>query len=463
MIISKLIKINNSSALHRLKYKNLNFIRCFSDEAGSHFDIVIAGGGMVGTTLACTLGKNKTLNNKKILLLEASVNKPWIKSDKYSNRVVSLNPGTHKLFEDNGAWAFIEQHRFHIVKRLEVSDALSETSITFGKSEHTDTISYMVENDLVLEAAKNEAQKCNNLKILYGAKVKNYVLPDYHSDVSNIELENGEKFTCDLLLGCDGYNSSVRKAMQVDYVSWNHNQMGVVATLKFSNKFDNEIAFQRFLPTGPVALLPLTDELSSLVWSTTPQEAKRLLGISEEEFVAEINKAVCGPWKQSSTVLQATSAFDTLLRALNCSRDHSRKRPPKIESVEPGSRAAFPYGFGHASQYIRKGAALVGDAAHRIHPLAGQGVNLGFGDVACLNKVLGEAVYSGSTLSDLNHLKDYESARQKHNVPTMLAVEGLHRLYNTDFAPVVLLRGLGLQATHALEPLKKIIMAQGAV
>ncbi|KAH1006761.1 hypothetical protein HUJ05_007465 [Dendroctonus ponderosae] len=122
----------------------------------------------------------------------------------------------------------------------------------------------------------------------------------------------------------------------------------------------------------------------------------------------------------------------------NCSVDQVRAYPPKVQDIDSGSRAAFPLGFGHSSQYIRQGVALVGDAAHRIHPLAGQGVNLGFGDVAC----------------NMDYLKGYESERQKHNVPTMLAVEALHRLYNTKFTPIVLLRSLGLQTTHALEPIK---------
>ncbi|KAH1000717.1 hypothetical protein HUJ04_013012, partial [Dendroctonus ponderosae] len=197
-------------------------------------------------------------------------------------------------------------------------------------------------------------------------------------------------------LGCDGVNSSVRKAMEADYLSWSYNQMGVVATVRFCEKFNNEIAWQRFLPNGPIALLP------------------------------------SGTFSRSSLVLQATSAFDTFLRMFNCSVDQVRAYPPKVQDIDSGSRAAFPLGFGHSSQYIRQGVALVGDAAHRIHPLAGQGVNLG----------------------NMDYLKGYESERQKHNVPTMLAVEALHRLYNTKFTPIVLLRSLGLQTTHALEPIK---------
>ncbi|KAJ8985965.1 hypothetical protein NQ317_010723 [Molorchus minor] len=253
-------------------------------------------------------------------------------------------------------------------------------------------------------------------------------------------------------LGCDGVNSQVRKAMHGNYVTWNYDQMGVVATLNLSEAIDNNIAWQRFLPTGPMALLPVTP------WYGLPLQIrqKNYSKFPEEHFIDEVNEALWKTYKRNPIVETATSSFDSLLRLLNCSSDSVRRYPPKISGVEENSRAAFPLGFGHATSYIGKGVALVGDAAHRIHPLAGQGVNLGFGDVTCLNKVLGEAVYAGSAINNLNYLKQYESERQKHNVPTMLAVDGLHRLYNSDFTPLVLLRSLGLQATHALNPLKAV-------
>ncbi|KAG5896168.1 hypothetical protein JTB14_016943 [Gonioctena quinquepunctata] len=238
--------------------------------------------------------------------------------------------------------------------------------------------------------------------------------------------------------------------------------MGVVATLKLSEEIKNFIAWQRFLPTGPVALLPLTDSMSSLVWSTTPEHAKELLGMSEGDFVDSINEAIWRVHTRSNIIDQSTNTFDNFLRLMNCQADTTRQYPPKIASIEEGSRAAFPLGFGHATSYIAKGAVLVGDAAHRIHPLAGQGVNLGFGDVICLDKLLGDAVYDGSKLSNLSYLKEYETERQRHNVPTMFAVEGLHRLYNSSFTPLVLLRSLGLQATHVMNPLKKAIVDHGA-
>ncbi|XP_060524848.1 ubiquinone biosynthesis monooxygenase COQ6, mitochondrial [Cylas formicarius] len=455
-----LIIFNNSQFLISSKLQKVK--KFYSINVRSHFDIIIAGGGMVGTTLACALGKNSRLANKKVLLLEGSSKKHWKLPENYSNRVVSINPGTHKLLNDIGAWKFIEKLRFTAVKRLEVWDAISDAHITFGDSEE-DNVSYVVENDVILQSVSEEIKNVPNVNVMYDSKVKKYDLPILTENVVTVTMDNDDVFTCELLLACDGVQSLVRKSMKTDYLSWSYNQMGVVATLKLSDEIKNEIAWQRFLPTGPIALLPLTADQSSLVWSTTPEQAKLLLNLREEEFVDELNKAIWQKYDHHSVIQQASSLFDTLLRFLNCPSGGIRQIPPKICGIIKESRAAFPLGFGHSAQYIGQGVALIGDAAHRVHPLAGQGVNLGFGDVVCLNEILGEANISGANLNDMSYLKDYETKRQQHNVPTMLAVESLHRLYNTEFTPVVLLRSLGLQATHVIEPLKKAIISQAAV
>ncbi|KAG5896170.1 hypothetical protein JTB14_016945 [Gonioctena quinquepunctata] len=170
------------------------------DISNKHYDVVIAGGGMVGTTLACTLGKNSKLSDKRILLLEAGKEKTWSVPEKYSNRVVSLNPGTHKLLNDIDVWKHLESARYAIVKRLQVWDGVSDTSITFGEETSLDDVSYIVENDLLLGAASKEVRTINNLEVLYNAKVKSYHLPEYHENSVGINLEDGTQYTCELLL-----------------------------------------------------------------------------------------------------------------------------------------------------------------------------------------------------------------------------------------------------------------------
>ncbi|PNF22636.1 Ubiquinone biosynthesis monooxygenase COQ6, mitochondrial [Cryptotermes secundus] len=250
--------------------------------------------------------------------------------------------------------------------------------------------------------------------------------------------------------------------MGVQYLSWDYNQMGVVATLNLSEPMNNVVAWQRFLPTGPVALLPLTDELSSLVWSTSIEHAKELLSISNESFVDALNDALWKKCPRDKIIDVATQRLDNLLESVFETSNAVRQLHPSISGVVEGSRAAFPLGFGHATCYVGKGVALVGDAAHRVHPLAGQGVNLGFGDVKCLSELLCEAVFNGSSLGNMSHLMKYETLRQRHNLPTMLATEGLQKLYGTTLTPVVVLRSLGLQLTHVLSPVKKMIMNYAA-
>lgn len=131
-----------------------------------------------------------------------------------------------------------------------------------------------------------------------------------------------------------------------------------------------------------------------------------------------------------------------------------RQLPPKLKSVYNKSRAAFPLGFGHTSTYVRDSVALIGDAAHRVHPLAGMGLNLGFGDVKCLTDILARAAYDGYSLGNLSHLLEYETKQLRTNVPIMVGILGLKSVYGSDASPIVLARSIGLQLTQATKPLK---------
>lgn len=178
--------------------------------------------------------------------------------------------------------------------------------------------------------------------------------------------------------------------------------------------------------------------------------------------------AICFPPSQFGAVKQdqgvtsllklADSIAGTVLGGKPEKSSGGINQPPAIKSVVDKSRGAFPLGFAHASSYVDKGVALIGDAAHRIHPLAGQGVNLGYGDVSCLVEKVAEAVYNGAEVNDMNYLLAYEKERLQQNVPIMMGVHGLQKLYGTDFPPVVLLRSLGLKVTHSVPFLKNLFV-----
>ncbi|CAG9789259.1 unnamed protein product [Diatraea saccharalis] len=429
------------------------------------YDIIIAGGGMVGCTLACALGKNSLMSHLKILLLEGSPNQNYQLKPEYSNRVVALNQNTKSLMSSLKIWRHVEKARLQPIRYMQVWDACSDALILFNSSDILDDdIAYVVENDLLLHAVNTEltSSKIRNVQIVYGAKISDYRLSKDDGKIAThniVKMTNGDVYACDLLIGADGANSAVRKAMGVQYLSWNYDQMGIVATLHLAEESENVTAWQRWLPTGPIALLPLDNSRSSLVWSMWQDDAKRLLKLTEEEFVDAINDALWKQYPRSKGVEACMSWMSSWLKRAGLPDGASRQLPPSVRSIAVGSRAAFPLGFGHSVRYIAPGVALVGDAAHRVHPLAGQGVNLGFGDVKDLTEFLSDAIYTGYEITHHSWLEKYESSRQRHNVPTQIAVDALHRLYTIDLPPVVLARSLGLQLTNALYPIKKLIMS----
>lgn len=245
--------------------------------------------------------------------------------------------------------------------------------------------------------------------------------------------------------------------MDVNNFSLSYKQMGIVATLEISPEeaAGNTVAWQRFLPAGPIALLPLTDTLSSLVWSTSVEHAKELLRMEPEKFINALNEAYSKSYSSNSVV---DSLMKTVEAVLALKKNKIQQFPPRVLKLQEGSRAAFPLGFGHASSYVCGGAALIGDAAHRVHPLAGQGVNLGFGDVLTLTDVLAEALYNGSHLNNLQYLMKYEQECLKANVPKLLGIHAIQNLACTAFPPFVLARGLCLKMANLIPPVKQFVM-----
>lgn len=429
-------------------------------------DVVVAGGGMVGSAAAGALAQLGCMRRKKVLLLEAAPEKKLVldSDSQYSNRVSALAPSSVRLLSQLGAWQIITQSRLGLVNRMKVWDSCSRAGIVFSSEDNLHTrdqpLNYIVENDLAVSALTEVMKACDNLTIKYGAKVKRYKIPHLgETDILpkenvEVELEDGSLVETKLLVGADGFRSLVRQSIGSDYHSWDYPQMGLVATLNIETQSgSNSTAWQRFLPSGPVALLPLSPDHSSLVWTVGKTEVRPFLEMSEEAFVKKLNRALRSDLDQNQLVNSVTRSVSQLLGKENS--DH-QEDPPVVRAV--ANRAAFPLGFGHSVRYTGPRTVLIGDSAHRIHPLAGQGVNLGFGDVSGLVRVVEESLRSGAVLGEQESLCQYETDRQRHNLPTMLGVDALQKLYSSQATPVVLARSLGLLATDAVNPLKTIIM-----
>lgn len=417
---------------------------------------------MVGSAAATALAKLACMQNKKVILLEAAPEKKIVLGTEYSNRVSALSPSSVGLLANLGAWSIMSDARVSPVRKMRVWDGCSNAGIVFGDDDNQEPLSYLVENDITVKALTGVMNNCDNLEVKYGARVKNYHLPVKEDNENRakeqvvVELEDGETIKTSLLVGADGFKSLVRRCLGCDYVGWEYEQVGVVATIHTEpvQGGDNVTAWQRFLPTGPVALLPLDKHHSSLVWTVSKDMAKEMVQMEEKVFIDKLNRALLGRENENSVVNSISEGFESLLNIVLPSQ-RSYESPPLVKGVM--NRAAFPLGFGHSSRYIGSRTVLVGDAAHRIHPLAGQGVNLGFGDVAYLAEVVEGMVVEGGGLGHHEYLCQYETERQRHNLATMVGVDALQKLYCTDNIPLVLARSLGILATNAAGPVKNLI------
>ncbi|KAI4879787.1 hypothetical protein NFI96_027200 [Prochilodus magdalenae] len=317
----------------------------------------------------------------------------------------------------------------------------------------------------------------DQVEVQYRTRVVKYTWPRPYQVSDSIPwvqvtLASGQTLQTKLLVGADGPNSMVRREAGIPTVKWNYDQSAVVAVLHLSEVCPLRTTWhgRGFSQQDPIAMLPTVRhrELLGLVHQSpacrrTPADRRGELCRCHQLCIYPVLLfAVKGNWSnenQSELVEAAGSLFRTALSVLMPNGTSTRQLPPSVAGIGPKSRVMFPLGMGHASEYIRHRVALIGDAAHRVHPLAGQGANLGFGDVTCLTQVLSRAAFNGKDLGAMQHLLEYETERQRHNLPMMAAIDLMKRLYSTNAAPMVLLRTLGLQATNALPPIKEQIIA----
>jgi len=280
------------------------------------------------------------------------------------------------------------------------------------------------------------------------------------SSYPHLTLSSKHTIVARLLVGADGFNSPVRSFASIPSNGWDYDRHGVVATLKISpsaHKAPQGVtAYQRFLPTGPVALLALPNNYATLVWTTTPTHAALLKTLSAEDFIASVNAAFrlsVADLDYMSTLPSGQAAEYTWRDSVHPSSTAERKGdiPLPVDYLQSGSVASFPLRFRHASTYAAHRVALIGDAAHTIHPLAGQGLNMGLADSRSLAKAIVDAVEHGADVGgEMGCLENYSSEMWMQNSRLLGVVDKLHWLYSARAGPIVGLRGLGLGGVDVL-------------
>lgn len=389
-------------------------------------DLIIVGAGMVGSALALALQHS----GLQILLLDGgplSV-KPFAQDAAFEPRVSALSAASQRILERLGAWDGIAARRTSPYAEMQVWDGSGTGQVHFSAaSVHAEVLGHIVENRVVQDGLLDALYEAD-LGLLPGARLEQL---RRSGDDWLLTLSDGRELRAPLLIAADGANSAVRRLAGCATREWDYLHHAIVTSVRCS-KPHQQTAWQRFTDDGPLAFLPLAkaddaEHWCSIVWSTTPAEATRLMALDDAAFRRELGKAF--EWRLG-------------------------------EVLESDPRHSIPLRQRHAKRYVEPGLALIGDAAHTIHPLAGQGVNLGFLDAAVLAEVLLHALERGENLADIKVLGRFERRRMPHNLAMMAAMEGFERLFQADPLPLRWLRNSGLNLVDGASQAKALFVRQ---
>ncbi|MGR9086434.1 MAG: UbiH/UbiF/VisC/COQ6 family ubiquinone biosynthesis hydroxylase [Gammaproteobacteria bacterium] len=381
------------------------------------FDVVIVGGGMVGAAVACGLGGSAL----KVAVIENSPPEPFSEDQPHDLRVSALSIASKNILATVGAWQGIVKRRLCPFRRMRVWESSGDTEFC-SRDIGEPVLGYIVENRITQLALLDRLQEFANTELISRADIRHI---DYQAGQPTVlALSNGRTLEARVLVAADGGQSRIRQAVGMGVTSWDYKQHALVIYIETDYE-QQDITWQRFVPTGPQAFLPLNGHYGSIVWYHSPDEIRRLKSLSDE----------------------------ALLQALLDSFPACLGRVNRILG-----RASFPLKRQHAQDYVKTGVVLVGDAAHMINPLAGQGVNIGLLDAASLAEVLVDADKKGLDISDLQVLKRYESLRKHENLKMMTVMDAFYRVFSNRILPVKFIRNLGLGLAERILPAKNKIM-----
>ncbi|MDD5273493.1 MAG: FAD-dependent monooxygenase [Methylovulum sp.] len=381
------------------------------------FDVVIIGGGMVGAAVACGLGGSPL----KVAVVEAFLPEPFAGGQPHDLRVSALSIASKNILATVGAWDGVVSRRLCPFRRMRVWEKAGDTEFCSDDINYSE-LGYIVENRITQLALLERLQAFANITLICPATIERI---DYcPGKPSEVALGDGRVLSAQLLVAADGGQSRVRQTVGLGVTSWDYDQHALVIYIETAYG-QQDITWQRFVPTGPQAFLPLTGHFGSIVWYHSPDEVKRLKALPPDVLKGEL-----------------MAAFPECLG--------------QVEKVL--GTASFPLKRQHAQHYVKPGVALVGDAAHTINPLAGQGVNIGLLDAAALAEVLVEAAKQGRDVGDMTVLKRYERLRRHENLKMMTVMDVFYQVFSNDVLPVKFLRNLGLGLAERVLPAKHIVM-----
>jgi len=393
------------------------------------YDLVIVGAGLVGATLACAIAQTDAAQNLRIAVIEASSDVQRFSGKNFDPRVVALTHASQKLLTEIGCWDEIVAQRVCAYREMKVWDGEGTAAIAFDCAEVQQShLGHIVENSVIVNQLRERMAQHKNIFLIQPVAVVQVIPAQAEFPRARVQLTNGDEITTALLIAADGAQSKVRELAEFSTREWDYGQQAIITTVRTEQSHEFT-AWQRFMHTGPLAFLPLQRDgdahSCSIVWSADDALAAELMSLDDEAFCTRL-----------------TTAFEAGLgRVVSCDK-----------------RYAIPLRQRHATTYIQPGIALVGDAAHNIHPLAGQGVNLGLQDVMALAQEIERALARGIPLADYSILRRYQRQRLAGNLGMMTAMEGFKRLFGSRSLPVNWLRNTGMRQLNSVAAIKKIII-----
>lgn len=375
------------------------------------YDVIIAGGGMVGLTQTIALARE----GLRVAVLERTP-LPAQLEPAFDGRVSAVALASQRLLSAVGAWEGMEPHAQPILD-IRVSDGDSPFFLHYDHHEvGSEPFGWIVENRHIRHALIEAARALPTLEVIID-EVR-------HIEAQGSTVTVNGALAASLLIGADGKQSRVRELAGISCLEASYKQSAIVCTIAHAQPHGG-LAQERFLPAGPFAVLPMTGNRSSLVWTEKTENIPLFLRLPEEEFVQEIRERVGDYLGEIRT---------------------------------EGPRFSYPLSLAHAQSYTAPRLALIGDAAHGIHPIAGQGVNLGWRDVAALAELITERAKLGLDIGAEDVLAAYARRRRFDNCSMLAVTDGLNRLFSNNLWPLKLARGLGLWGVSHLPPLKRFFM-----